>query len=225
MFRITPICLILVLCVSTISADEPKLVTRPITEAESVLAVYGEDWGLASKGDTSLIFAVWPDGHIVWSGDRINGGAPYRAGEVDPKKITGLLARFDKDGLFANKKLKEPKFGADSKFITLSIRSGKKQLEMSSWHEWSEESGEAVADHTGIRILEGQSRLEALSKSPADYLFYRFVWSETRGKLNDMIPRESRETKGKPVKKAGILTWQEPAAGLKSNDAGSPLKK
>src|SRR5262249_23558051 len=71
---------------------------------DSVLAVYREDWGLASSGEPAIILVAWPDGHIIWSGDRLKGGAPYRAGHADPKRVTALLARFHKDGLFADEK-------------------------------------------------------------------------------------------------------------------------
>ena len=69
-----------------------------------------------------------------------------------------------------------------------------------------------VADQHGAAVLDGRRRLDVLRKSPADYLFYRFVWSETRSRLADLIPAESTATGGKPVMKAGKLSWQEPAA-------------
>ena len=193
-------------------AQEPKSAMRPITDAESILAVYREDWSLDSSGGPAIIFAAWPDGFIVWSGDRVMGGPPYRAGHIDPKRVTALLSRFDKDGLFADKKLNDAHFGPDSQFTTLFIKSGKKQVKMCSWHELMEDSDELVADDHGAAILNGRRRLDVLRKAPADYLFYRFVWSETRSRLADLIPAESTATGGKPVMKAGKLSWQEPAA-------------
>jgi hypothetical protein len=185
---------------------------RPISDAESVLAVYREDWGLASRGEPAIVFAAWPDGLIVWSGDRLMGGPPYRAGHLDPKRVTALLARFDKDGLFANERLNDANFGPDSQFTTLFIKFGKKQVKMCSWHELMEESAELVADHHGASVLDGRRRLDVLRRTPADYLFYRFVWSETRSRLAGLIPAESTAISGKPVMKAGKLSWQEPAA-------------
>lgn len=191
-------------------AVEPKPTMRPISNAESVVAVYREDWGLASRGEPALIFAAWPDGLVIWSRDRLNGGAPYRAGHIESKLVTSLLARFEEDGLFEEKKLNDVNFGPDSEFITLFIKSGKKRLKMCSWHELVEADG-VVADQAGLSRLEGRRRLEALRKSPADYLFYRFVWSETRTKLAQLVPDESIETVGEPVMKAGDLSWQVPA--------------
>ncbi len=193
------------------SADEPKLATRPISDAESVLAVYREDWGRASSGEPAMIFTAWPDGFIVWSGDRLLGGPPYRAGHSDPRKVTALLTRFEQDGLFADKRLNDAQVGPDSQFTTVFIKSGKKQVEMSSWHELYEEPGKSVVDHNGVSGLGGRLRLDVLRRAPADYLFYRVVWSETRNKLVDLIPAESTAIAGKPVMKAGRLYWQEPA--------------
>jgi len=50
------------LTASELSADEPKPAMRPISEAESVLAIYREDWSLGSSGEPAIIFAAWPDG-------------------------------------------------------------------------------------------------------------------------------------------------------------------
>jgi hypothetical protein len=112
--------------VPKLSAQEPKPAIRPISNAESVLAVYRQDWGLFSGGKPAIIFAAWPDGFVVWSGDRLKGGPPYRAAHIDPRRVTALLSRFDKDGLFADERLNDAKIGPDSQFTTLFIKSGKK---------------------------------------------------------------------------------------------------
>src|SRR5262245_57227957 len=110
MWRFVASSLVFALCVSAVAADDVKTTTRPITEADSVLAVYREDWGLSSSGDPAIIFAAWIDGHVVWSNDRLKGGAPYRTGRADPRAVTALLARLDKDGLFADEKLNQAHF-------------------------------------------------------------------------------------------------------------------
>jgi len=220
------LCLIVGLCNAFGRADEPKECTRPITEAESVLAVYREDLGFFSTGEPAMILAAWPDGHIVWSKDRLKGGAPYFAGRADPKKVSGLLSRFEKEGLFADEKLNQAHFGPDSQFNTVLIKSGKKQVEMVSWHELMEVSDNWVATHQGgSRLLEGQRRLDELRKEPADYLFFRAVWSETRTKISDLVPGESVLSTGRPKRKAGVLWWQEGAVTSKPSGAGEPSKK
>jgi hypothetical protein len=206
------IALLLGLNASELSADDPKPAMRPISDAESVLAVYREGLGLVSSGEPAIILAAWPDGYIVWSGDRLKGGPPYRAGHIDPRRVAALLARFDQDGLFADERLNASHSGPDSQFITVFIKSGRKQVGMSSWHELFEEGGRAVVDHNGVSHLGGRHKLDVLRKAPADYLFFRLVWSETRSTLVDLIPGESNASGGKPVIKARKLSWQEPAA-------------
>ncbi len=204
----------------TLAADE-EMAARPIEQADSVLAIYPEDWGLGSRGRVpALILAIWPDGHIVWSKDRLKGGAPYYAGQVDPENVSSLLSRLEQDGVFADKTLNDTHFGPDSHFTTLLVRTGKKQLRMQSWHEVFEVNGKTVVGSHGVSGLSGQRRLEALRKEPADYLYYRFVWSETRGKLIDLIPNEGKPVAGSAATTERGLFWRELPA-----DAGSATKK
>jgi hypothetical protein len=204
-----------VLCVSCVAmAAEDGGQIRPITKAKSIIAVYREDWGLLSAGEPGIILAAWPDGNVVWSANQLKGGTPYFQGHVEPKRIAALIQQFDKDGLFDDSKLNQSNFGPDSQFITLFIKAGRKSVKMGSWHELFEDSGKLVVDHNGVSSLEGRRRLDILRKAPADYLFFRLVWSETRAKITDLIPAEKKKSIGKPMMKAGVLAWQEPAIGL-----------
>jgi hypothetical protein len=205
---------------TAISAEEPKVTVRPITEADSVLAVYRKDHGLGSRGEPGLILAAWPDGHIVWSGDRLKGGAPYRAGRIDPKKVAALLERFKKEGLFSDETLNQAHFGPDSEFHTVFIKTGKQQVQMQSWHELFEESDNLVATERGVSALEGRRRLDVLRKATPEYLYFRAVWSETRSRLSGLVPAESTATAGQAVMKASELSWHEPEA----SKPGDPAK-
>jgi hypothetical protein len=195
---------------------EPNQTIRPITEAHAVIAVYREDWGLASTGRPAIIFAAWPDGQIVWSDDRIQGGPPYRSAQSDPQRFAKLIARFEKDGLFADEKLNQANFGPDSQFITVLIKSAKKQVKMMSWHELFEADGGLVTSYGAVGSGNG-SRLGVLRKEPPDYLFYRMVWSETRTSIATMIPTAGRPTSGSPLMKAGELSWEEPLPAAQPN--------
>src|SRR5262249_39408274 len=156
-------------CISIAFAKDAKPVVKPITNADTVIAVYTADWGLASSGEPKLVLAIWPDGHTVWSEGRVQGGPPYRSGRIDPEKLSSLLARFERDGAFADKKLSDVNFGFDSKFTVILLKSGKKQLKMQSWHELLEANGKT--DH-GIELLGDRRRLDVLRKQPAEYLYY-----------------------------------------------------
>ena len=209
-------------CLSAHSANAPKPAALPITESDSVLMVYREDHGLGSSGGPFLIIAIWPDGRMIWSEDRLKGGVPFRTGNIDAKRVTAVLNRFVKDGLFENKKLADGYFGPDSQFTSILVKSGKKELEMSSWHELHEASEGAVAFKAGAGLVaKNSTRLEVLRDEPADYLFFRFVWSETRSKMTDLIPAESKAINGKIVRQAGVMTWQEEPLKEK---AGEPKK-
>lgn len=201
--------LLLVVSTSRLLADEPKPTARPISESETVLAVYREDLGLASMDEPALILAAWPDGLIVWSIDRLKGGPPYRTGRVDPGRLAALLNQFDRDGVFADQGLNAGHFGPDSQFTTLFVKAGKKQVKMSSWHEVFEDGGGLVADHRGVSALHSRHKLQVLRDTPADYLFFRFVWSEVRRQLTELIPAKSQVAQGRPVMNAGKLSWSE----------------
>ena len=197
---------------------------RSISEADSIMAVYREDHGRGSRGGPVAILIVWPDGRLLWSSDRLKGGAPFRAGRIEAKKVATVLDRFEKDGLLGDDTLNRPLFGPDSQFITVLIRSGQKQAKMQSWHELIEEAVDMVVDHRGVSRLEGRRRLDVIRKAPADYQFFRFVWSEARSKLSELIPTESTCESGRPVVNAGVLSWY-PAGEMQLPPAPAPRDK
>lgn len=191
----------------------PGTETRKPESGDPVLAIYPEDHGMGERDPESLVVAIWTDGRVVWSKDRLNGGAPYLAGRIDAEDVRSLLSRFEQDGLFADETLGNARFGPDSAYTTLLVRSGKKQLQMKSWHEVFEANGKAVAGRHGVSGLEGRRRLEALRNEPADYLFYRFVWSETRGRIIDLIPNEGKPVEGTVEVTGRGISWTELPAG------------
>lgn len=217
---------LVVLCIAAAVAADESPAPRKIDGAESVLAVYPEDWGLRAHARVpAVIFAAWPDGHVIWSKDRIKGGAPYYAGHIEPERFTSLLSDLEHDGLFADEKLNKARFGPDSLFTTLFVKSGKKHVRLQSWHEVAEARGQAIATSTGISPLDGQQRLAVLRKEPADYLYYRFVWSETRGRMLDLIPVNGKPTTGTIDETEGQLTWREaPTNSKPANENRSERK-
>lgn len=203
----------------TAQAGDQKQELRPISEADTILAVGLEKGGfVVTPPYHQVILCIWPDGFAVWSGDRLNGGAPYFEGAIDPKKVTTLLARFEKDGLFADTKPKLG-FGPDSNFNTILIKSGKNQFKMESWHEVGEESGGWADAAGGLTLLGDRRRHDVLRSQPADYLYCRLVWAETRASLANLLPAASKPSTGAPVKKAGVLSWQEGAKATNSERA------
>lgn len=182
---------------SVVFASGESEIARPITQADSIIAIYAEDWRLYPTRWDSLVLAAWPDGHIVWSEDRIRGGAPYRAGQIGKKAVMSLLSRFEREAVFSDNKLAKPNFGPDSEFTTILLKFGRKQLQMRSWHE----------------LYDGErSRFEDLRKEPSE-LFYRFAWSEIRAAAVMLVPDDSNRVEGKVRMKAGIMSWHEVSGG------------
>ncbi len=197
------------------SNKSPNDSTRPITDADAVVAIYVEDWRLASLGTPKLILVVWGDGHVVWSEDQVNGGAPYRSGQVSAKRVAAMLTQIAKDGAFDDQKLRRPRFGPDSRFTTILVKAEGRELEMQSWHELFEQHGKTVETSAGLEPLSGRRRLDVLRQEPADYLYYRFFWSEIRETVARLIPSENASISGEILMKHGVVSWRESATKSK----------
>ena len=105
---------------------------RPITLADSVVAIYAQNWGRPSGGGPKLILAAWGDGYVVWSQDRLQGGEPYLAGQVSPARVSAVLERVEREGAFGDPRLAQPCFGPDSSFTTILFRKAARQVKMDS---------------------------------------------------------------------------------------------
>lgn len=209
-------CFFLITCtaISGTVAQVPKHDIRPITLAKGVLAVWYSDWGLGSPNPgPHLIFAAWPDGRVVWSSDRLKGGAPYREGQVDPARVTSLLKRFQSDGLYSDEIHKQSQFPIDSAFVTILIRYGNQKAELQSAHELEENHDWIAAQQKKAPVLRENRRMNGLRKLPPDQLLFRFVWADARLRMADLLPTDSTISQGSPVMKAGILSWQDEAPG------------
>jgi hypothetical protein len=187
---------LVVLCLlfssAVVASPASRLEARPITQAKTVLAVYTEDWGLFSAGGPKLIFAAWPDVHVVWSADPIKGGAPYLAAEVPPAQVAELVTRLKQDGIFSDSRLRRSYYGPDSEFTTILLRSEKKRVEMRSWHELLEASGQAAG-------FNGEK----------DFLHFRKVWDQTRTAFASLASGGGRQIKGELLMRHGIVSWRE----------------
>lgn len=185
---------------------------RPITKADTVLAVYTDDWGLHSSGEIKLLVGIWSDGHAVWSDNQVRGGDPYRSGFVEPTKLHTLLARLERDGAFADKRLAGSHFGPDSKFTVVFVKAGERLLKMESWHELYEEGGAVVDTSAGLVPLDGRKREDVLQRQPKDYREYRAAWKQIRELARALLPKTSYPVKGMLTMKEGLVTWVEEAA-------------
>ena len=183
---------------------------RPITLADSVVAIYAQNWGRPSGGGPKLILAAWGDGYVVWSQDRLQGGKPYLAGQVSPARVSAVLERVEREGAFGDPRLAQPCFGPDSSFTTILFRKAARQVKMDSWHEGAEAGGRVIARSCALASLgPDEKRLDALRKEPAEYLYYRVVWGELRALASSLIPSASQPVSGELVMGAGTMAWRE----------------
>jgi len=219
MLRTLLACLLLVLGVAPQSAEQATT-SRPIDEAESVFAVYLENAG-GGPGDPkewpALVLAVWADGHVVWSEDHLNGGPPYRASDIDPARFVALLSAFERDGLFELKDTLH--FGPDSVSTVVLVKSGARTTRLQSWHEQPEVGGKIVGLQGGLFGLDGRRRLDVLREASAEWLFFRFVWSETRQRLAALVPCGGTPVSGRATMHAGEVTWLEEAMSAPTDNS------
>jgi hypothetical protein len=195
------------LLIATCGVSSPAETIRAITGASTILAIYTESAGVISSPSPGLVVVAFEDGHILWSQDGLNGGPPYREAQIEPARIQRVLSRLDEDGLFELADLEDPRFGPDSSFTTVLVKSGVKKMEMRSWHELVEGSG-GIARKVGV-VSDDRPRLEVLRHEPQDYLFYRFVWEEVRGRALSLIPAGGQPVEGEVLSSSRELSWRE----------------
>jgi len=215
------VCFLLIACITITgtAGEDPPDGVRPITLAKGVLAVWYSDWGLFSPNPgPHLIFAAWPDGHVVWSNDRVKGGPPYHEGHIDPAKVTNLLKRFESDGLYSDKVRNQGRVTVDSDFVRILIRYGNHKAEMSSSHELDENRQAIATQKKDGRVPNSKRRMDMLREEPTDQLLFRFVWADTRLRMTELLPLESSVSNGRLIMKAGIMSWQNDATDDKRDN-------
>jgi hypothetical protein len=149
--------------------------------------------GVTNIPGPRLVVALWSDGKIIWSEQRVAGGPPYSAGQYDRKKLEALFSTLKFQGFWTNAALQHPWFGPDSKTTRIVVNDGQHRSVMESWHELFEESLNLVATAQSVRSLEGRNRDEVLREQPQDYRQFRNTWLEIRDKVAELIP-----TRGDP---------------------------
>jgi hypothetical protein len=171
----------------------PQGSNLPVAIDDAVLSLTVEDLGRPVDGSTraGLILAFWEDGRTVWSEDLLNGGAPYRQGQVDPARIQAVQQQARLLGLFDDPALERSYVGSDAAFNVLTVKAGDANCTLTSWHRLYESDGKLVATAAGLTALEGRSRLAVLQNEEKDFLLYRFLWSDLENRLLRLIPAES----------------------------------
>ena len=193
-----------VLAFRTPTAPEDDLV--PITNADSVIAILAEDYGLRANGGPKLISAIWPDGQMIWSENPVLGGEPYFSGTITPGEFVRVFKRIESDGYFSIESLKHDRVGPDSKFTSIVLKNKESKLRMTSWHEVFESNGKTVCTSGGVRPLRGK-RLEPLANDKLEYVHYRLAWAELRLMISQLTPSDSKTIKGEIHSESGVYSW------------------
>lgn len=166
---------------------------RPISRAQCVLAIYEEDWGIASSKGPELILALWGDDRIVWSEDPIHGGRPFHTAQLRPGTLDEFVHWLEKAGRFEDRTLRQPWVTWDSRFTTMVTRCNGRELLM----RWSPDVGSVDPDATHDTLT--------------TYKHFRTVWDELRRRSANLIALPGEATSGKLIADHGTLVWRETA--------------
>lgn len=187
---------------------------RKVTDSDDALAIYIEDNQLYSAVSRpadrhKLVMAIWADGHAVWSGDRINGGAPYYTADVDPKRYAITMKLLRSAGAFDKVDFETESVGPDAKSTVILVRNDGRQFKLNSWHEQFEQGETLVADDGFLRPLDkSETRWGVLQNGDASYLRFRLAWAETRLAISNLLPPTGRVISGELDYKNRDLIWR-----------------
>ena len=146
----------------------------------------------------TLLIAVWDDGSIVWSQDREDGGPPYLSAKIDPAKTAAFLAKLDQDGVFGREDL--VRVGPDASYHEIHLLSGKKHVNLISWHELYERNPKIVSTSHGLTaITEGKTREQMLKEDKQEYREFRSLWKRIRDFTETLVPKKGLPYEG-PLK-------------------------
>jgi hypothetical protein len=148
-----------------------------------------------------VIFAAWEDGYIVWSGDPLNGGAPYHIGWFEPARLEQLLVRMEQHDAFTDVTLNHHHWGPDASFTAIVVADPAKDrwLNMCSWHELMEENPATVVTERGAEALGERDRDEVIADLPESEQRYRNIWAQFRAGLRELVPDRDAESEWKAV--------------------------
>ena len=140
--------------------------------------------------------------------------APAFCQDVLPRRICNNSCKVSKEwAQFGIDESKLSHFGPDSKFTSILIRFKDKTLQLRSWHELAERDGRVVDTSGGLESLGDRQLMQALENQPSEYLFFRYAWSEIKGRCFKLIPDAGKKVDGEVTMKAGRIFWNESPSG------------
>lgn len=139
--------------------------------------------------DPRVIVAIWPSGDVVWSGDRVAGGAPYSKGRVDPTDV----ARVSRDVHEAVASVEHRARNVpDSSYVTIRASVDDEAIELRSWHVGFEQNPKLMASgNGGIAPRAGRAQEEVMAEWTDDYRAFRAAWDRAMRACEAIVPREA----------------------------------
>ncbi|AQT67833.1 hypothetical protein STSP2_00984 [Anaerohalosphaera lusitana] len=136
-----------------------------------------------------IITCIWPDGTMVYSSNRIEGGSPYYKAALSQKEISSFLNKLETTD-FWNADQRQSWYGFDSDRSIIVIIDQSKTKYLSSWHELEEQNQNLVVTDRGVEPLQGRSRKEVMSSCSDEYAQFIAKWKFVRYELEKLIPDE-----------------------------------
>ncbi|MHC4462374.1 MAG: hypothetical protein ACYS6W_12895 [Planctomycetota bacterium] len=179
-----------------------------------IIAIYvdasGRLWVPPEEDEVRIILAVWKDGRVIFSKDRLSGGRPYFSGKIRPERIDSFFKKLSKGKVFEDQLRNRSYFGPDSDYMVIGISRGRERVNMQSWDELFETNPNLVGTDHGILALEGRSREEVWAEQPEWYKRFREIWAEIRNAADALIPEEGEPAKAVNFEIRYLLEYGEP---------------
>ena len=150
---------------------------------------------LDRQDGAKIVAALWADGTVLWSDDRLRGGPLYRLGLAEAGRAEAMLL-YLRNEVFGDEGLGRGYVGPDSDYLVIRAVDGERELTLRSWHESFEQKEDLVATAGGIKVRGDKSREAILAEEPADYRRFRDAWAEIRMRMGEMIPASGVVQKG-----------------------------
>ena len=171
------------------------------------LVVYSTDRNLGSTTlGPQLILGAWPDGTVIWSENRLNGGSPYYTATVKPEVLAEALQALKARGFFRDGN--HSYYGPDSQCTSIAVRTGDDYVELHSWHELFEQGGLGIGEHFGLTDLDSRNFYDTIANQPREHLLFRLRWYDARMAASHLRPAVGKPTSGSLVIENDVATWK-----------------
>ena len=149
--------------------------------------------------ELSVMMVAFADGRVIWSANRVRGGAPYYVAHVGKEKISKLLPLLAESVAFDDQALTRPWYALDSSYTSLSLCASRtNSLQMCTWHDYieSEKPGVVVREGGEEVPLLGRSREAILAQDSESYRRFRQTWSRWKDLCFGLVPSEGERVEG-----------------------------